>query len=126
MQRSSGPASEEQLPPGGRAEETAQNWGFVIGTFVLFFTGLPGVLARASVYTACVVIGHCSLRQSPSELAVALRSIGQDGHIASSGVPFLEVSQLQAAMLISLEACVSLRKLLQLFFLTVAMFASIA
>ena len=98
MQQSSGQPSEGQLPLGGSAEESAQNWGFVISTFVLFFTGLPGVLARASVHTACVVLGHCSLRQSPSELAEVLQSAGRGGCIASSGVSFVEVSHVQAVM----------------------------
>lgn len=92
MQQRAGQSPEAQQPQAEAGQqEAARSWGFIVGTFVLFFTGIPGVLARASVYTALIVLCHSSLRQSPSEFAVALQSTGQSSKVPP-GVPFLEVN----------------------------------
>lgn len=75
-------------------DEVTRNWGFMVCTFIVFFTGLPGVLARAAVYSTVLILGHSSLRQSPSEFAVAVKSLGQTGSMQCAGVPFLEVDAL--------------------------------
>lgn len=83
------PLQQSQAVQGG--QDMSQSWVFMICTFLFFFSGIPLVLVRALVFSALVVLLHCTLRQTPCEFKEALGAAGQKGGMRPAGVPFLEV-----------------------------------
>lgn len=87
----SGQRQEGHQQAAASRDDLQRNWGFMACTFAAFYSGLPGVISRAAIYAALVILTHTSLRQTPSEHAIKLRNLAQNGGTHCPGVPFLEV-----------------------------------